>query len=123
MRGARPDCGLSHTGDSVRGPERRPRQRSGFGEGARRCPLRRDKVRCACARLPERPLKSQGRSPNCCHRDWLASQWAHLGVERTVADGLSDEPGQDNIHAQDRVVNSTPRRRCGEIMEHRLESQ
>src|SRR5229473_588824 len=31
-RGARPDRGLSHTGDSVGGPERRPRQRSGFGE-------------------------------------------------------------------------------------------
>jgi hypothetical protein len=44
MRGARPDCGLSHTGDSVRGPERRPRQRSGFGE-----------------EFPPKPL---GKSPN-----------------------------------------------------------
>ncbi len=44
MRGARPDCGLSHTGDSVRGPERCPRQRSGFGE--------------------ETPPKPLGKSPN-----------------------------------------------------------
>src|SRR5713226_177142 len=43
-RGARPDRGLSHTGDSVGGPERRPRQRRGFGE--------------------ESPPKPLGKSPN-----------------------------------------------------------
>src|ERR1700730_6490179 len=32
MRGATPDGGWSHTEDSVGGPGRRPRQRSGFGE-------------------------------------------------------------------------------------------
>src|SRR6266478_158628 len=31
--GARPDCGLSHTGDSVGGPERRPRQTARLRRG------------------------------------------------------------------------------------------
>jgi hypothetical protein len=43
-RGARQDCGLSHAGDSVGGPDLRPRQRRGFGE--------------------ESPPKPLGKSPN-----------------------------------------------------------
>ena len=59
-RGARPDCGLSHTGDSVGGPERRPRQRRGFGEESPPKPLGKSPT---AIRRPGRSRNADSRAP------------------------------------------------------------